>query len=59
MSEKPTARQPARGRQRPSGCDPQDYHPPDLLLEELTQLWPQIPPHLQVCLLELARQFAS
>ncbi|MDW8244721.1 MAG: hypothetical protein RMJ88_16050 [Thermogemmata sp.] len=46
----PTTQQPAR---------PREYYPPDLLLEELTQLWPRIPTHLQVCLLELARQFAS
>ncbi|MCS7023130.1 MAG: hypothetical protein NZU63_15045 [Gemmataceae bacterium] len=33
--------------------------PAELLLEELTRLWPRIPPHLQARLLELARQFAS
>ncbi|MCX8140114.1 MAG: hypothetical protein N3E46_10565 [Gemmataceae bacterium] len=46
----PTTQQPAR---------PREYYPPDLLLEELTQLWPRIPTPLQVCLLELARQFAG
>ncbi|MCS7023093.1 MAG: hypothetical protein NZU63_14850 [Gemmataceae bacterium] len=45
-----TTQQPAR---------PREYYPPDLLLEELTQLWPRIPPRLQAYLLELARQFAG
>ncbi|MCS7023117.1 MAG: hypothetical protein NZU63_14970 [Gemmataceae bacterium] len=45
--------------ERQSESPPQYYHPTNRLLDELTQLWPWISPHLQAHLLQLARLFAS